>query len=201
MTSPANLTRAELYAGYRRAAIRHRARIDAITLPEGYRLAAVLMPVIEQDNQLQVLLTQRADHLRHHAGQISFPGGRVEVDDASPLSAALREAEEEICLRPSQVDVLGPLPARSTAVSSFHILPYLGFVGRYTPGDFHRGEVSAVFSVPLQHVLDPAQHIRREVEWQGAKRHYHEIFYQQHRIWGATADMLVTLSGWLHPQS
>jgi 8-oxo-dGTP pyrophosphatase MutT (NUDIX family) len=188
------IDRHQLILGYRRASEQNPERLQPGTPPAGLRHAAVLVPVLDRPDGLRLLLTERAAHLKHHAGQISFPGGRVEAGDASPLATALREAEEEIGLRPNQVEVLGPLPAHVTTVSGFFIQPYLGIVHHYTQGAFDKGEVHEVFDVPLSWVLAPEQHTPHRVVWQGQPREFYEIMFEGHRIWGATAGMIVTLS-------
>ncbi len=184
------LDRHQLILGYRRAREQNAERLLPGTPPEGLRHAAVLVPVLDRPDGLRLLLTERAAHLKHHAGQISFPGGRVEASDASPLATALREAEEEIGLRPNQVEVLGPLPAHITTVSGFYIQPYLGIVHHYVQGEYDRNEVHDVFDVPLQWVLEPGQHRPHRVVWQGQPREFYEILFEQRRIWGATARIL-----------
>lgn len=188
------IDRHQLILGYRRAREQNPAALLPGTPPAGLRHAAVLVPVLDRPDGLRLLLTERAAHLKHHAGQISFPGGRVEDSDASPLATALREAEEEIGLRPNQVEVLGPLPAHVTTVSGFYIQPYLGILHHYSQGSFDQNEVHAVFDVPLPWVLDPAQHKPHRVVWQGQPREFYEILFEERRIWGATAGMIVTLS-------
>lgn len=188
------LDRHQLILGYRRAREQNAERLQPGAPPVGLRHAAVLVPVLDRPEGLRLLLTQRAAHLKHHAGQISFPGGRVETGDASPLATALREAEEEIGLRPNQVEVLGPLPSHITTVSGFYIQPYLGIVHHYVQGAYDQNEVHSVFDVPLNWVLDPNHHTPHKVIWQGREREFYEILFEERRIWGATAGMIVTLS-------
>lgn len=156
--------------------------------------AAVLVPLIERENELTVLLTQRATQLRNHAGQISFPGGRVEADDANPLAAALREAQEEIGLDPSFVTVAGYLPDH-VIISGFLVTPVVAFV---RPGfelllDFE--EVQSTFEVPLSYVFDPGNHQtrKRRVGTGNTELDVLDIPYGEHNIWGATAGMIFTL--------
>ena len=154
--------------------------------------AAVLVPIIDRPSGLTILLTQRTAHLRDHAGQVSFPGGRCEADDAGPVATALREAEEEVGLSPAQVEVLGHLPEYRTS-TGFRVMPVVGLV---TPplnlrlDDF---EVADVFEPPLAFLMDPANHQRQCVEWQGAAREFWAMPWQGYYIWGATAGMLVSL--------
>jgi 8-oxo-dGTP pyrophosphatase MutT (NUDIX family) len=162
----------------------------------GLTLAAVLIPIVLRESGLTVLLTQRTPHLRDHAGQVSFPGGRHEPEDASPVATALREAHEEVGIEPAQVEVLGCLPEYLTG-TGFRVVPVVGLV---TPplnlrlDDF---EVAEVFEPPLEFLLDTANHRREHVEICGALREYWAMPWQGHFIWGATAGMLVSLQRFL----
>ncbi|GIX12730.1 MAG: coenzyme A pyrophosphatase [Paracoccaceae bacterium] len=164
-------------------------------LPPGRRLrpAAVLVPVRERPEGMSLILTRRAEGLRHHGGQVAFPGGKVEPHDPSPLHAALREAEEEIGLPPDRVEVLGPIDGHET-VTGFLITPYVGLV----PADFRPlpdpSEVAAVFEVPLDFLMDPANHRKGFRDWQGRRRWFYEMPWGDHYIWGATARILKGLS-------
>jgi 8-oxo-dGTP pyrophosphatase MutT (NUDIX family) len=158
--------------------------------------AAVLICLVERPGGPFVLLTQRTTHLRDHAGQISFPGGRVEHDDASIAATALREAKEEIGLDPSKVEVLGELASYDT-VTGFRIHPVVGWL---TPPfelrpDPH--EVAEVFELPLDFVIDPANHVRQSFRRGPLTRTYYVLPYQDRFIWGATAGILINLSGLL----
>ncbi|MDP6705920.1 MAG: CoA pyrophosphatase [Alphaproteobacteria bacterium] len=172
--------------------------IDRGWRPDGGRLrpAAVLVPLVLRD-ELTVLLTQRTEHLNHHAGQISFPGGRVEADDADPVDTALRETEEEIGLGRAHVEVAGYLDAYQTG-TGFFITPVVGFV---RPGfdlaldDF---EVAEAFEVPLAFIFDPANHQRHSRLYNGTRRHYFAMPYGDYYIWGATAGMLMNLYRRVH---
>lgn len=158
--------------------------------------AAVLVGVVPRPAGPALLLTQRTDHLRDHAGQISFPGGRVEPDDPSLAAAALREAEEEIGLPPEQVDVLGSLASYRT-VTGFRIHPIVGWVEpplTLAPDTF---EVADVFEVPLDFVLDRANHRRQCYRRGTTTRFYYVLPYQDRFIWGATAGILVNLASLL----
>ncbi len=159
------------------------------------RPAAVLLPLLDRPSAkhgVSVLFTERADHLRHHAGQVSFPGGGFEHHENDPRSAALREAEEEIGLLATQVEVLGYLLPQLT-VSGYAVTPVVGWVS----GDFRPrpdpAEVASVFEVPLSHFLDPGNLTYREREWEGACFEVAEFRWQGHLIWGATAVMLLRL--------
>jgi len=154
--------------------------------------AAVLVPVIERPEGLTVLFTQRTAHLNDHAGQVSFPGGRCEVTDASPVFTALRETEEEIGLAPELIEILGILSEYRTG-TGFSVTPVVGLVR--PPFDLHPDsfEVAEVFETPLAFLLDPANHQRHSMEIGGIVRHYYAMPYEGYFIWGATAGMLRAL--------
>jgi len=158
--------------------------------------AAVLVPLIERDSGLTVLLTQRTAHLRDHAGQISFPGGRCEESDASVVITALREAQEEVGLDPSQVEVLGLLPEYRTG-TGFSIQPVVALVRPPLNLKLDDFEVAEAFETPLSFLLDPANHQRHSVEQQGSRRDYYAMPWEGYYIWGATAGMLVSLHRFL----
>lgn len=161
--------------------------------------AAVLVPLVERASGLTVLLTQRTAHLRDHAGQISFPGGRCEEQDASPTATALREAQEEVGLDPSQVEVLGLLPEYRTG-SGFSIMPVVALVLPPLNLKLDDFEVAEAFETPLSFLLDSANHQRHRVEHQGNMREYYAMPWEGYYIWGATAGMLVSLQRYLLPQ-
>jgi 8-oxo-dGTP pyrophosphatase MutT (NUDIX family) len=161
-------------------------------LPVALTPAAVLVPIIDHADGLTVLLTERAPDLRHHPGQISFPGGRIEASDAGPLEAALRETEEEIGLPRSSVEVLGFLPDH-LIVSGYSITPVVALVTPGSPLTLDPVEVAAVFEGPLAYVLDPANHrVRRRPAGDDVIELY-DLPYGKRNIWGATAGMLMTL--------
>ncbi|MFN7224169.1 MAG: CoA pyrophosphatase [Paracoccaceae bacterium] len=162
-----------------------------IQLPPGrvLRPAGVLIPVWRRPEGLRVILTKRASHLKHHPGQIAFPGGKVEASDDSVEAAALREAMEEIALPVSAVDVLGHLPAHET-VTGFSMTPVLGLIKDDFSPVPEAGEVEEVFSVPLRHVLDPASFMIEQRRWMGQWRRYYAAPYGPYYIWGATARIL-----------
>lgn len=155
--------------------------------------AAVLMPVVEHEGGLTLLLTQRTGHLREHAGQISFPGGRRDPGDDDPVVAALRESAEEIGLPAQRVTVLGSLPPYNTT-TGFEVVPVLGLVKPPLVLTLDAFEVASVFEVPLDFMINPANHQQHEVVWQGRRRHYYAIPYQDWFVWGATAGMIVVLA-------
>ena len=165
------------------------------TLGAGVRIteAAVLVPLVAGATGLQVLLTQRTAHLSDHAGQISFPGGRVEPEDATREETALRETEEEIGLARSRVRVLGRLPHYDIP-SGFRITPVVGWVEPPFELALDAFEVAAVFEAPLSHFLDPSRYQRRDYRFRGRHRHYLAIPFEGRYIWGATAGMLYTFS-------
>jgi 8-oxo-dGTP pyrophosphatase MutT (NUDIX family) len=152
--------------------------------------AAVLVPIVERPDGLTVLLTKRTDHLHDHAGQISFPGGRVEADDADAIDTALRETEEEIGIPRHMIEVVGELEPYRTG-TGFCISPVVGFVDPGYTLDIDEFEVAEVFEVPLDFVFDPANHQRRSAVFKDIERHYYVLPYQDRHIWGATAGMLV----------
>jgi len=160
-------------------------------LPAGrvLRPAGVLAPIVETDQGLGLLLTKRSAALKHHPGQISFPGGKQEESDADVIAAALREAHEEIGLPSECVEVLGTLPRHET-VTSFDITPVVGLVIK--PFDIRPepGEVDEVFTVPLDHILNPDNYQIQSRRWRGQMRHYFVVPYGPYYIWGATARML-----------
>jgi 8-oxo-dGTP pyrophosphatase MutT (NUDIX family) len=155
------------------------------------RPAAVLIPIVDH-LQPTVLLTQRAAHLNDHAGQISFPGGKIDAADASPLDAALREAEEEIGLRREFIEPIGYLDLYATGFG-FRILPTLA---RIKPGfklRINEDEVDDAFEVPLAFLMDPANHQLHSKEFRGMERSYYAMPFAERYIWGATAGILRVL--------
>ncbi|MEF3045983.1 CoA pyrophosphatase [Pseudotabrizicola sp. L79] len=162
-----------------------------ITLPPDRRLrpAAVLLAIWDRPEGQRLILTKRSSHLKHHPGQIAFPGGKVDAGDASATAAALREAQEEVGLRSERVQVLGSLPTHET-VTSFSITPILGLVrDDFTP-EPEAGEVDEVFTVPLAHVLNPDRFVVERRRWLGQWRSYYAVPYGPYYIWGATARIL-----------
>jgi 8-oxo-dGTP pyrophosphatase MutT (NUDIX family) len=159
--------------------------------------AAVLVPLVERPAGLQVLLTQRASHLKNHPGQISFPGGRIESADAGPWEAALRETQEEIGLEPQFVTRAGYLQDH-LVISGFRVTPAVGFVQPGFNLQLDQTEVENVFEVPLEFVLDVRNHLPRDRRIAGHTIITHEIPYEGRQIWGATASMLITFARLLH---
>jgi 8-oxo-dGTP pyrophosphatase MutT (NUDIX family) len=153
--------------------------------------AAVLIAVTDRAEP-GVILTVRREHLRTHAGQIAFPGGRVDPGE-EPVAAALREAHEEILLDPGVVDLVGAIEPYRT-VTGYVVTPVIGVVPTDLPLEPHEHEVADWFEAPLHYLLDPANQLRRSAPFQGRERHYYEIGWEGRRIWGATAAMIVNLS-------
>jgi 8-oxo-dGTP pyrophosphatase MutT (NUDIX family) len=152
--------------------------------------AAVLVPVIERPQGLTVLFTVRAPELRHHAGQVSFPGGRLDPSDPGPREAALREAREEVGLGDELVEVAGYLPNYMT-ITGFSVTPVVGFVADEFQPRLDASEVSEAFEVPLEVLLDPGSMQLRHKRFIGVKLPFFEMPWGDHLIWGATAAMLV----------
>ena len=155
------------------------------------RPAAVLMPLIERPGGLTVLFTRRTAHLRSHAGQISFPGGRCEPEDSTPAATALRETREEIGLPDSHIEVLGFLPSQYTTRSGFIVTPVVGAVRAPFPLQPDDSEVAEVFEVPLAFLLDPSNHRAGGIVADGETRRFHAIPYGDYYIWGVTAGILM----------
>ena len=155
-------------------------------------VAAAVLVAITDRPQPGVVLTVRREHLRTHAGQIAFAGGRIDPGEDA-VAAALREAQEEILLDPKQVDIIGAVDTYRT-VTGYIVTPVLGVIPPDLPLEPHEHEVAAWFEAPLAFLLDAANHQRRSALFQGRERHYYEINWSGRRIWGATAAMIVNLS-------
>lgn len=161
--------------------------------------AAVLVPVVLRAEP-SLILTERTAHLRSHAGQVAFPGGRADPGDRNAVATALREAEEEIGLSPALVEVLGTASPYLTG-TGYSVTPVVGLVVPDPPLRPNAHEVASVFEVPLAFALDPANRKLRETVWRGTLRRYYVIEWENRTIWGATAAMLVNLAGQIasHP--
>lgn len=165
--------------------------MEKIALVRPIRPAAVLVPVVDHPEPT-VLLTQRAQHLPDHPGQVSFPGGKIDKTDLSPLHSALREAEEEIGLERGHVEPLGYLDLYMTTLG-YRIVPV---IARVKPGfelKLNESEVDNVFEVPLAFLMDVANHQRHSRDWQGMTRHFYAITFEERYIWGVTAGILRNL--------
>jgi 8-oxo-dGTP pyrophosphatase MutT (NUDIX family) len=161
--------------------------------PEPGTPAGVLIGLLGHSNDPQVILTRRTAHLKNHAAEISLPGGRVEAGDAGPEAAALREAFEEIGLAPNRVDVLGCLPPYLT-VSQFRVYPFVGWIDPPLDYVIDANEVEEVFEIPLSFVLDATNHRWESAVFAGQRHGFYVLDYPGHRIWGATAGILVNLA-------
>lgn len=166
-----------------------------IALPESRKLrpAAVLIAIADAPGGAEVILTKRASHLKHHPGQIAFPGGKLDDGDADLVSAALREAEEEIGLPRDLVSVLELMPIHET-VTSYEVTPVVAALN----GDFdpvpEPGEVAEIFRVPLAFLMDPSAYRVERRRWRGVWRQFYVVPYGPYYIWGATARMLKSLA-------
>ncbi|MTJ04697.1 MAG: CoA pyrophosphatase [Sediminimonas qiaohouensis] len=166
-----------------------------VALPAERKLrpAGVLVALQETAGGLHVILTKRSSALKHHPGQIAFPGGKQDAGDADLTATALREAHEEIALHPDNVEVLGLLPPHET-VTGFIVTPVLAKVHHPFQAIPEPGEVEEVFEVPLAHVANPSFYQVQSRRWRGQERRYYSVPYGPYYIWGATARMLRTLA-------
>jgi 8-oxo-dGTP pyrophosphatase MutT (NUDIX family) len=156
------------------------------------RDAAVLVPVVRRAGEATVILTERSNHLPAHAGQVAFPGGKVDPHDDGPLGAALRESHEEIALLPKKVEPLGFGDPYLTN-SGYRIVPVVALIAD-TEGLFaNENEVEEIFEVPLSHLMSPGNHVRASREWAGRMRYFYTMPYQNRYIWGVTAGIIRTL--------
>lgn len=153
------------------------------------RDAAVLIAIVDRPEGATVILTKRTEALRNHSGQVAFPGGRIDATDATPEFAALREADEEIGLRPDQVEVIGRMPDYK-AGSGFRIAPIIGIVQPGFELDVNPDEVDAVFEVPLRFLMNPQNHTRNSRIWNDIEWSFFDMPYGGQRIWGVTAGMI-----------
>jgi len=158
-------------------------------MPPGRQLRAAAVLVAVLPGQQGVLLTKRSSHLKHHPGQIAFPGGKLDATDASLEACALRESQEEVGLSPDSVQILGRLPQHET-VTGFLITPILAFVSQPFAPVPEQGEVDEVFNVPLAHLTDLRHYAIESRRWQGQIRRYYAVPWGPYYIWGATARIL-----------
>ncbi len=157
-----------------------------------HRAAAVLIPITNRP-QPGVILTQRPDWLRSHAGQVAFPGGKIDEGDTGAISAALREAHEELSIDPADVEILGVADTYYSG-SGYRIEPVVGIIPADLPLIPNPDEVDDWFEVPLSFLLDPANAVRRSAEWNGRLRTYYDMQWGERRIWGVTAGIVANLA-------
>jgi 8-oxo-dGTP pyrophosphatase MutT (NUDIX family) len=162
-------------------------------LPESLKPAAVLVPILDRPEGLSLLLTQRSAGLRHHAGQVAFPGGRVEASDRDAVATALREAEEEIGLRPERVEVLGCLNDH-VILTGFRVTPVVAFIHTEAELALDPSEVHSVFEMPLAKALDFRRYHAKSWSHHGETVHFFELYHARRRVWGATAGMIASLA-------
>ena len=167
----------------------------SVALPEGRKLrnAAVLIPIATYSGQTEVILTKRASSLKHHPGQIAFPGGKQDETDSNLVETALRESWEEVGLPVESAEILGALPSHET-VTGFNVTPILAHIRepfRIIP---ERGEVDEVFAAPLLHLMNSENYVVQYRFWRGEKRKYYTVPYGPYYIWGATARILRALA-------
>lgn len=160
------------------------------------RPASVLIPLVDHGGHLSVLLTQRTDHLNHHPGQISFPGGRAEPEDVDVIATALRETHEEIGIEPELIDVIGCLDDYITR-TGFAITPVVGVMRPPLLLEPDPNEVADIFEVPLNFLMDRKNHLLDQRTFEGYQRQFYAMQYDERYIWGATAGMLVNFSNFL----
>ena len=170
----------------------HDNHLDESDLAKDSVDAAVLIPITDRPEP-GVILTQRTDHLPSHPGQVAFPGGKLDPGDDGPVGAALREAEEEIALPRDRVEIIGTTDLYLTG-TGFHITPVIGVIPPDLDLQPEEGEVAAIFEVPFDTLFDPAQYEAHNVNWGGRPRTYYEMYWDDHRIWGVTASIVLNFA-------
>ncbi len=161
-------------------------------LVENIRPAAVLVPIVKYTNTLTVILTTRAEHLSSHAGQVAFPGGKVDKEDTNIIDTALRETEEEVGILRKNVEILGYLDSYQTA-TGFRILPIVGIINEGYSFKIDKNEVEDLFEVPLKFLMSPENHKKETLFWKNKDRHFYSMPYEERYIWGATAGIIRNL--------
>lgn len=164
-----------------------------VGLRSGAKIAAAVLVAVTDRAEPGVILTQRPKTMRKHPGQVAFPGGRMDESDADLIAAALREAEEEVGLFASQLEIVGMLDVYRT-ITDYEVTPIIAVARPDLSLVANEGEVEAIFEVPLSFLLDSRNHQTKKVIYEGLDREYYEIFWEDRRIWGATAAMIVNLS-------
>lgn len=154
--------------------------------------AAVLIPVVDRQDEATVLLTQRTEHLRSHSGQVAFPGGRIDLEDGTAERAAIRETHEETGIEEKHIEIVGRMPDYVTG-SGYRINPVLGILDPHFVLDPNPDEVAVVFEVPLSFLMNPENHERESRMWQGKERFFYSMHYDGHRVWGVTAGIVRSL--------
>lgn len=169
------------------------------SLSRDLRPAGVLIPIVRREYGLKILFTRRADTLVHHPGQVSFPGGSMETGDADIVETALRETHEEVGIAPEHVSVIGYLRATPT-ISGYAVTPTIGVVETMPELALQSSEVASAFEVPLDFLLETSNYQRAYREYQGHRLPVVEVHYEEHRIWGATANMLFQFVNFINKQ-
>ena len=166
---------------------------NEVVRTENLTEAAVLIPIVERNNGLKVILTKRSNNLKQHPGQVSFPGGKSEKTDKSLVATALRETKEEIGINNKNVEILGQL-SKHVTITGFKITPFIGRIRMGFSTEIQTSEVSEIFEVPLSYLSNPRNFRVESVKWKGKKRFFYSIPYGPYYIWGATARILKNLA-------
>ena len=166
---------------------------NEVVRTENLTEAAVLIPIVERNNGLKVILTKRSNNLKQHPGQVSFPGGKSEKTDKSLVATALRETREEIGINNKNVEILGQL-SKHVTITGFKITPFIGKISTSFSTKIQTSEVSEIFEVSLSHLSKPKNFRVESVKWKGKKRFFYSIPYGPYYIWGATARILKNLA-------